>query len=586
MCFGDRGMNNNDRFNPYRPEPQPVWVSKLLYALSIVLLISGWRFVIYINAGQFRHLAYQLTSVTKLVNHPVPNYAGTQLLFAQSTKHGVGVFLTDVAEKEERLLFELPEGQIRNLSLLTWSPNDQLYAYAEPNIGEHPKGKPQKVTLCNASDGSLNSSATVFGVIEAFCWLTADSFAYLNNSNHVHVMAYTTGGEWKEQRALTNLTSMPITDFTAISLNTVAWEQDGIIWKWPIFKSDPEELWKTKTNQLVGFSYSPENQKLIICARNDNRTYQVSSFDPRIGAFEILNRISIPNISQVKWINSGRGYALLGTDHWGDSLYVSPDGSHSMTAAFQEGHVIEFRECIDRLFIFGSEGVEPAGIWQYDLPTHQVRPIIPVTKKPLNFAKSVHHSSATLTNGDHEITYQVWRPERISRGKKYPLIITQTPYYWSPFPVMAASSGYYFVKVNRISWEAGIDTWESDVLAVYNELSKDVQIDLGRVFLFGHSIETVPLSNLAAEKPLLWKGIIILSPIELPDLSRTDLSAIWIDAGELDRRLDRLPAYQAEASKIGTRTRLVIHPKARHKSWSKAIEQAQIEEMAAFLAQY
>ncbi len=272
-------------------------------------------------------------------------------------------------------------------------------------------------------------------------------------------------------------------------------------------------------------------------------------------------------------------------DHWGHTLYVSPDGSAAFTQIFSEGDVIEFRDRQDRLFIFGSEGIEPSGIWEHDLTSHDTRCVVRPTERPFSFAKTITHSSVVISNGNEEIIGQLWRPTTLPSGRKYPLILTQTPYRWTPYPNMAACAGYYFLAINRKSWEEGIDTWESDVMTAYKELAKDPHIDLSRVFLLGFSAETDPISHLAAERPDLWKGVVMQSPEGLPDVLKTKISTMLIQIGEKDPKArQRIPPYLDESARHGIATRVIIYPNARHTSWSRTTEGAKVEEMADFLS--
>lgn len=122
-------------------------------------------------------------------------------------------------------------------------------------------------------------------------------------------------------------------------------------------------------------------------------------------------------------------------------------------------------------------------------------------------------------------------------------------------------------------------------MAVQAEFATRGEMDGKRVFLYGHSAETFPISNLADSRPELWKGVLILSPSGLPDLSRCRLSSMFIDAGELDPgQKERLSTYQAEAARVGVAVDLVVHPKAPHTSWSRTTEKARVEALVGFLS--
>ncbi len=277
---------------------EPSRGKNLVYALCIILLVLGWRLGVYAKAGHIHRIARELASAVKIVNHPIPNHVGDQLLYAQSTEKGVGVYLMNLVTVRKQKLFEVAESQVLSgsLSLLVWSPDDQFCAYAKPI-----KGSKQKIVLCNARDGTTNASPTALGYVQEFCWLTPSSFAYRNNSNHLHVVSRVGNGRWVKSGALTKLSRRAITHFTAISPTTLAWKQDGAIWKWSLLTNAPVKLWQPKTNDLVSFSYSPDNEKLIISARNKDNSYQIGSYHPATGAFEVLNQINLPEVESLNW---------------------------------------------------------------------------------------------------------------------------------------------------------------------------------------------------------------------------------------------------------------------------------------------
>ena len=217
--------------------------------------------------------------------------------------------------------------------------------------------------------------------------------------------------------------------------------------------------------------------------------------------------------------------------------------------------------------------------------TGKMRCILPSTERPFTLAKAIRHSFGTLTNGSRVVTYQVWAPAHVPPGKRLPLILGQTPVRWNAYPYLAAAAGCQFVSVNRDTWQEGLERWQEDVLAAQAEFAGRAEGDGSRGFLYGHSAETVPISLLAASRPELWKGVVILSPSATPDLSQCRLRNMYIDAAELDRgQEERLSAYQSEAAKAGVEVKLVMHPKARHTSWSRSTEQAKVRELAAFLS--
>lgn len=554
---------------------------RLLLALAVVLLVLGWRWVIFAKGRRLQRLGEELVAVNMLVKYPVPNWAGSQILFAQSTEQGVGLHVLNLATGQRLPVYELAEGRILSgsLLLLDWSPDDSMLAYAKPV-----KGKKQEVVLCSSSVGKKVGSLAVVGLIKEFRWLSPASFAYLNDSNNIYVAARDAQGKWRQTQEFKGITQPPVTHFAAVSANELVWKQAGGIWLLDLAATGAERLWKPETNRLISCYFARENGKLLISAQNKDGSYQILALNLNTRRTDRLNEVTEASIGKVNWVNSGSGFAFQCPDHWGDSLWVRRrTGASQATVLFADGEVIDFKARRDRIFIYGSEGNEPPGIWEYTVGSEALRCVVAATEKPLRASRSVRHTSATLTNGTRVITYQRWSPAR-KTGKLGPLILGQTPYRWNAYPQLAAAAGYHFVTVNRKSWEEGIDQWEEDVLAVRAELVKKPEVDGQRIYLYGHSAETYPMSNLAASWPELWKGALMLSPSTLPDLTRCRLSTVLIDAGELDTGArERLTKYQADAARAGVAVKLVIHPQARHTSWSRTTELAKVKALAEFL---
>ena len=47
----------------------------------------------------------------------------------------------------------------------------------------------------------------------------------------------------------------------------------------------------------------------------------------------------------------------------------------------------------------------------------------------------------------------LWRPYREEPGRKYPLVLGNTPYSWTPYPMASGNAGYYFMTVDRPGWD-------------------------------------------------------------------------------------------------------------------------------------
>ncbi len=122
-------------------------------------------------------------------------------------------------------------------------------------------------------------------------------------------------------------------------------------------------------------------------------------------------------------------------------------------------------------------------------------------------------------------------------------------------------------------------------MCLYKILVKNPNIDASRIYLSGASAETGLLNQLLVEKPDLWRGVILLSPSVLPDLSEVHMSSLFIVDGSNDGdALARLTKYQDQAAAEGIRVKLMFLNGAGHITRSTTGYREQLEQLAEFLS--
>jgi predicted esterase len=557
------------------------WLKVCCQILAIFAIVALWYGAVAFSRRHAQEAGRELASVNLLVKYPSPNWAGTQALIARSTEIGVAVVLVDWAGGRRQKVYEAPESRILSgsLLLLEWAPDDTVCCYAKPI-----KGKQQSVVFCSAITGTTAGSLTVTGYVKEFKWLSPSSLAYLNDRQEIHMAVRNSQGKWSHARRFEIPGNPAPTHLSAVSPTQVAWKQSGALWTGTISDQQSRLLWKPETNRLISCYSSPESASLLVNAQNRDRGHSALAVRRDGQKAELLGHVAAGPISKMNWADAGRGFAWQRTDHWGDSLEVWTDGTRGPHTLFAEGDVIDFKTRGRKIFVYGSRGQEPPGLWEHDLGTGLERPLVEAMEKDFKGVASVRHESGMMTNAGRVVPYQRWFPSG-RRGTKRPVILAQTPFRWSPYPYVAALAGFEFVSMNRKNWESGIDHWEEDVLAMREELCRRGEADPGRIYLYGHSAETSPISSLGAAQPGLWRGALMLSPSALPDLTTCRFTRLFIDAGELDTGArERLEAYQNDAARAGVATRVVIHPQALHTSWSRSTEREKVRELALWLA--
>src|SRR5208283_651998 len=122
-------------------------------------------------------------------------------------------------------------------------------------------------------------------------------------------------------------------------------------------------------------------------------------------------------------------------------------------------------------------------------------------------------------------------------------------------------------------------------MQLYETLANNPNIDTNLVYLFATSAESGYLSQFVAEKPDLWRGVILLNPVVEPGLSNTHLSRIFIVGGtdDVNNSVEQLTKYQDEAARAGIPVKLVVQNGVQHITRSIATERERTRQFARFL---
>jgi dipeptidyl aminopeptidase/acylaminoacyl peptidase len=291
-------------------------------------------------------------------------------------------------------------------------------------------------------------------------------------------------------------------------------------------------------------------------------------------------------VANINWVNGGASYVYRLNDGSTNTFFIKSDVKSPPTRLSWPGGMRTFAMSGGHLYVAGSVGSDPAGIYDYDPKADTLSLIVSSLKSPLKYAKCVKPSNWAFTNEQGRVvSYALWRPLNVVPQKKYPLILSQTPYIWMPFPQIAASQGYYFVMIDRPSWTSGQENWNDDVMNAYQRLIKDPNVDTNSVFLYGASAETGYISQLLVDKPDLWRGAITLSTSLLPDLPTTThvLSMLVVVGGDDIGVTQHWTKYQDDEARQGIRVNLVIQDDTAHISRSIATELERAEGLARFL---
>lgn len=546
-----------------------VWIVAGILLFFAARAVWGWMHYPH----QIERLARQLSSINIIQKAPVANHAGTLLGVIHTTEQGAGVFIEDIVNKTEKKLCEATDVNYMASRdwMFGWSPDDRTLAYSwDYSLNFAGTGGQE-------ADGKIDS---ITNRIQSFAWLTPTSCAFIDESQQL-VSVQFVAGRWAEAVSWKLPgTNGPSESLQAMGTNIVAWHTRNVLWSADVSSGKIRPLYSSARKTIGGISYSRDMGAFLL-VENTNRSTISSLVALSIGAdgFRKDELTRKPSIRSAQWINKGQGYACVAT--WGDTtaLTIKNERSIPENTLFTNGQVwsIFCDGESSRVYALADESSEPAGVWQGDGNSGDVSCVVsPWVNQNVDFHfQPVLTEWAHYKDGSgrtHAARFDLVPPANFSGNKKYPLIIGTASYEWTPIPhgVYAqclANCGAYVALVNY-HWNnttaAGIDVYTNNVLAVYNELAKNPNIDKNRVFLFGFSAGTEVVSELVKNYPGRWRGIMLLNPSPLPEAAAGMTSRVLAIAGSGENEAERFRRYQEELFKVGIPMDWHIHENAQH----------------------
>jgi dipeptidyl aminopeptidase/acylaminoacyl peptidase len=558
-------------------------------SVAAVVVVLGWRGIVWANRpAHFMDVARELGSIGQFKDDLFPNQSGKGIVYTEDIEHGEGLFFCNIPTGKTKLLCELKDTEFGGLrfGMLGWSPDDSKFAYARSSTRSK-----MNICICEAEAGELITKIEVPGNVSDLAWLTADSFAYLAANNQLKVIEHKPDGRWAETHNFNRLPKArgAIRNLVATSPSSVAWSNRTNLYALDFSSGTPQIIWQGTNSQLLGFTFSrASNEFLLNCL--DAKDQFLLRFDPWRKWLVNAGRVGDAQhpIQDIAWTDGGASYCYRLNDGGTNTFFMKHDVDAPPTRLPWPGAVRTFASNGRHLYVAGSVGGDPAGIHDYDPKANSLQQATSSLKSPLHYAKCVTPINGAFTNEQGRIVnYALWRPVNVEPHTKYPLILSQTPYIWMPFPQIAANLDYNFVMIDRPSWANGLENWSADVMDAYQRLIKDPNVDTNRVFLYGASAETGFISQLLTEKPELWKGAITLSTSMLPNPAtvHSHLSGMMAVVGKNEGEdvTTRWQKYQDEAAMKGVRVNLVFQDETQHISRSIATELVRAENFARFL---
>jgi hypothetical protein len=590
--------------------PAQIWI-----IILVILLVGArpvWTFLQ--RPAHLNEIAAECgSSLVSFWGLPTANRTGTKIAYAQTTENGLGIFLNDLATGKSRLIHEFKEpGVLPGMELFTmlpWSPDDAWFGYTYNLHGlKLEQDQVQEIVICDAKTGaeimvgSFPDRLRYPTPDSFFSWLSPDSFVYVNYQQELHLVQRRVDGTWKDAVRLgsSQMGEAPVSFIIASSGDKVVWLQGNALWQWDVSSSHaPEKFFDLSTNipeldKISHVSYSPQTGRFLLNCLSSNNVATCWQLTPTGSSSENLSQIQPDRATWGgKWIKQGDGWAYVSQSEPGqDTLVIQTNFSSTTTTLtkfsvdlssyYSQDFSVSFTPAANgqRLFIPGifNDEIVPS-IWEYDLDSSLLRPVVLVPKCPLLRARdnNLLRQTMTLPSG-HTTGYQIQFPPDFDRHQKrrYPVMIANQ--YMDAYASAFADCGVIYVTVGSGAHETGPEEeqWESDVWEFSKYLAGTSYVDTKRIFLGAACAETGGLSKFLLTHQSPCKGIILMDIIQPPDLN---VLARWrhppkilLSAGSQNNQpLGLLSNYQAEACKLGINVEISLlagtgHPYISQKS--------------------
>lgn len=549
--------------------------------------------------SDLENIAKEVGSIGKFIGAPVPNSAGTKILFEETVETGVGMFFCETPNGHRQLLYEQPEKNyhVHDIHFLGWSPDDKYFAYCR-------KTDKREVVICDGESGQTVTTIPVSQTIYSGMWLSSQDFVYLDRNQTLREIRQLRG-QWQRPNRFKSFKNVPeekstdaqdepgsvgapLKNLTAIA-ESVVWQQGGTIWGCSYNANAPVKIWESTTNELLEFSYSQRDQAFLMHCKDAKGEF-LASYIPGKGQFPArfseLTRISTLPATNVTCINGLKGYVYLTKNDTGHNTFLIKKDDSSKPFLQSWSSIKSFTVTDNQLFVIGARSFtnDLVGIWQYSFAANSLTCAVPNQESSFKYAKFDATPPIIITNSFGEKrSYKLKSPADFSSSKKYPVVIGEG---WSGYQLAVANGGDYFANLSRE--DRSVEQWKADMMAAYADVVKNPNIDTNAVYLIGISAGADVVVELLEQKPDLWHGAILFSPRTYPDASRLHVSKILIDSGSADIVLagagrKRLSQFQDAALHAGIPVTVAIHGDAAHVYRSVGAERERVQELVKFL---
>lgn len=566
-------------------------------SIFLLLLLAAWA-----GCGRPELLSEQereavlqeIYAVKPMFRLLTPDNTGKNLAYLQAVENGRQLFLVN-----------LKSGAIKNIpttheviQIFGWSPDDRYLAYSQVSPELLPKARTSGsflnetwLSVYDTSTGQSERVTTNFGAIEgSMAWLETNTCIFsVSPIGKDYSQKFVVNLQTKERKQVYN----SVNDFVLVSSNRGAILSKGNICVSELTANTYPKLEIVSNFETNAFDsirwlrFDANTGDFFFCAwpKNSNERF-LFRFHPNT---QELKQLTHEDTYNGQLLRGGTGFAYVGNTSNLFYLAVRSPLRGDDTNLFERGSVVNYTVARggNRLYATAALGMEPHGIWEYDLDTKQLRQL--VSAAPLGYAtnKIIVPIEFRYKSGDGvEVPYFVLPPARSHIGEKHPVMVYLPPATWQFQKVFDLQSqlfarlDFYYVAINyrgcdgygrRYASLDNPDTAADDVLGILKEVAgKNNSLDLGNVFLCSQSSGDGILSKLVREHTTLWRGAVLDHPSGFAygkNVRAEYLPPIMVISGDQDRFLPGLQDFATWAKAHDASASLLVQTNTGHLNW-------------------
>ncbi len=569
----------------------------LLLLVLLASLFCGCERREIATEPQWEAALREIYSVEPMFRTLMPDNTGKNLAYLQPVENGRRLFLVN-----------LESGAIKAIStsnevsqIFGWSPDDRYLAYAEVSPELLPQARTGGsflnetwISVYGQTTGQSERLTTNSGAIEgSVAWLgTNTCFFSVTPIGKDYSQKLVLDLATKTRRQVYNALS----DFVLISSNRAGFIRNGNICECELTADKypkPEAVSRFETNafdSLRWLRFDGRSGNYFFCARpgtsNERFLFQ---FSP---ATQELKQLTHEDTYNGQLLREGTGFAYVGNSSNRFYLALRSPISSDDTSLFEGGSVVNYTVAPggNRVYVTAASGMEPHGIWEYDLDTKKLRQIVSGTPAGFDTNKITMPVESRYKSADGVgVPYFVLPPASGRAARRSPVIVYLPPATWQFQKVFDLQSqlfarlGFYYVAVNYRGCDgygrdyANLNNQAAaaeDVLGILKELAaKNESFDTNNVFLCSQSSGEQLVNELLADHPSAWRGAVLDHPSGFDYGSRfqpSTLPPVMVISGDQDRYLPALQGFVASAKSNGAKVSLLVQTNTGHLNWKVA----------------